>query len=56
MFTPELVAHAGIQSILEVGFPLWVVRIGVRFDFGMTSNRNLDGAGEVDSDRLAVFV
>jgi hypothetical protein len=56
LFTPELIAHTGIQSFLEVGFPLRVVRIGTRFDFDVTPNGNLGGTGEVDGDGFTVFV
>ena len=56
MFTPELVAHTGIQTFLEVGFPLWVVRVSVRFDFDVTPDGSVGSAGEVDGDGFIVFV
>lgn len=45
LFTPELIAHTGIQSFLEVGFPLWVVRIGTRFNFDVTPDGSVGSTG-----------
>lgn len=45
----EIAFHLEIESFLEVGFPGWIVRVGLFLDFDMPLDRRICDPGEVDA-------
>ena len=56
MSVVEFIPHLYVQSLFKVGFPLWVVGVGLCSDFAVTADGNPGGPDEVDGDRFAVVV